>query len=344
MKVGLVYDPIYLKHDTGQHVENASRLEAVVSYLEQTGLMPKLTLIRPRAATTKEIALVHEKQYISHLQEVAAKGGGWLDSDTVMSPDSYQVATYAAGGVIMATEAVINREVVSAFALVRPPGHHATAQQAMGFCLFNNIAIATKYALAKYNLERILIIDFDIHHGNGTQAAFYDNPQVLYMSTHEYPFYPGTGSIEETGSGAGMGTTINIPLPAGCGDAEYLQVFEQIIIPAARRFSPQLIMVSAGYDLHWADPIGTMQVTTTGFTQMVKIIKELADELCDGRMVFTIEGGYNLTALATSIKATLDILLGNTNIEDPLGKSPRQSTTPSIAPLIKAIKEIHTLP
>ncbi len=344
MKVGYVYDPIYLKHDTGQHVENANRLEAIISHLEQTKLKQQLTHIKPRAASIEELSLVHDKQYISHIQDAAQRGGGWLDADTVMSPDSYEAAIYAAGGIVRATEAVMDGELDSAFALVRPPGHHATPQRAMGFCLFNNVAIATKYALAKYKLERILIIDFDVHHGNGTQATFYDNPQVLYISTHEYPFYPGTGDIDETGVGEAKGTTVNIPLPAGCGDAEYLSVFEQIIVPAAKRFSPQLILVSAGYDPHWAEGLALMQVSVTGFAQMVRIIKGLADELCGGRLVFTLEGGYNLTALATGIKATFDVLLGNTDIEDPLGQSSRRFATPSIASLIKAIKETHNLP
>jgi acetoin utilization deacetylase AcuC-like enzyme len=235
-------------------------------------------------------------------------------------------------------------EVGSAFALVRPPGHHATTTQAMGFCLFNNVAIATKYTLAKYNLERIAIIDFDVHHGNGTQESFYDNPQVLYTSTHESPFYPGTGSLDETGKGEAKGTTINIPLPAGCGDAEYLEVFEQIIVPVVRRFRPQLILVSAGYDTHWADGMAMMQVSVSGFAQLTKIIKGLADELCSGRLVFTLEGGYDLTALAASVKATFDVLLGSASIEDPLGLSPRGLAAPNIAPLIKAIKKIHNLP
>ena len=344
MTVGLIYDPIYLKHDTGQHVENAGRLEEVIFHLKQSGLIDQLTMIKPRPASVEEIGLVHSKHHISRIQEVAQNGGGWLDADTVTSPDSYQVALYAAGGAITATEAVINGAVGSAFALVRPPGHHATPEQAMGFCLFNNIAIAARYALDRHKLERILIVDFDVHHGNGTQAVFYQSPQVLYTSTHEFPFYPGTGSVAETGSGAGKGTTVNIPLPAGCADTEYSLVFEQIIVPAARRFKPQLMLVSAGYDLHWADPIALMQVTTTGFAQIVGTIKGLADELCDGRLVFSLEGGYNLTALATSIRATLDVLLGNTDIEDPLGKSPRPLTAPSIAPLIKQIKETQNLP
>ena len=342
MKVGLVYDPIYLKHDTGQHVENANRLEAIVSHLEQTGLKQQLTPIKPRPATVEELSLVHHKQHISHIQEAAQKGGGWLDADTVMSSSSYDAALYAAGGAIKATELVMNGEVASAFALVRPPGHHATPRRAMGFCLFNNVAIAAEYARAEYGLEHILIIDFDVHHGNGTQETFYDNPQVLYVSTHQYPFYPGTGSIKETGNGIAKGTTVNIPLPAGCGDTEYEQVFEQIIMPAAKRFEPQLILVSAGYDSHWADELALMQVSVSGFAQMVKTIKELADETCNGRLVFSLEGGYNLTALAASVKTTLDVLLGNTNITDPLGQPPRFAT-PGINHLIKEIKEVHKL-
>ena len=344
MKVGFVYDPIYLKHDTGQHVENAKRLEAIMSHLEKTGLKQQLALIKPRTASVEELLSVHYEQHISHIQDVAQSGGGWLDLDTVMSLDSYEAAIYAAGGTIRATEAVMSGEVGSAFALVRPPGHHATPGRAMGFCLFNNVAIAAKYALSKYNLERVAIIDFDVHHGNGTQEAFYDNPQVMYISTHEYPFYPGTGDVGETGSGAAKGTKVNIPLRAGCGDSEYLQVFEQIIVPVTKRFKPQLILVSAGYDSHWADEIAMMQVTTAGFAQMVKIIKQLADELCSGRLVFSLEGGYNLDALATSVKATFDVLLGNTNIEDPLGQPQRRFEIGSIAPLIKTIKEIHNLP
>jgi len=343
MKIGYVYDPIYLKHDTGTHVENAGRLEAIISHLEQTGLRQQLTPVKPRSASVEEIALVHNTEYISQIQDTAQRGGGWLDPDTVMSPDSYEAAIYAAGGLIKATEAVMDGEVSSAFALVRPPGHHATDRRAMGFCLFNNVAIAAKHALAKYKLDRIAIIDFDVHHGNGTQGTFYDDPQVLYISTHEYPFYPGTGGAEETGTGAGKGTTVNIPLPAGYGDTEYLQVFEQVIAPAVRRFNPGLILVSAGYDTHWNDGLALMQVSITGFAQMVKIIKELADELCGGHLVFTLEGGYNLTALSASVKATFDVLLGNTDIEDPLGQAPGGARAPDITRLIESIKGIHHL-
>ena len=344
MKVGLVYDPIYLKHDTGGHVENAARLEAIISHLEETGLKKQLTPIKPRAASVEELALVHTKQHISHIQDVAGKGGGWLDADTVMSPDSYEVALYAAGGVIAAAEAVMEGKVNSAFALVRPPGHHATPHHAMGFCLFNNIAIAAEHALARYKLERILIIDFDVHHGNGTQEIFYDRPEVMYISTHEYPFYPGTGSVGETGRGSAKGTTVNIPLPAGCGDNEYLLVFEQVITPAAKRFKPQLVLVSAGYDAHWADELALMQLSVSGFGEMARAIRGLANELCEGRLVFTLEGGYHLSALAASIKATFDVLLGKTSSDDPLGQSPRSAAAPKIDRLLTAIKEVHALP
>jgi acetoin utilization deacetylase AcuC-like enzyme len=342
MATGYVYHPIYLKHDTGRHVEIAARLEAIIAYLEKTGLTSQLTLIEPRPATIDEIALVHQRQYIKEIEETAAKGGGWLDPDTVMSSESYQAALYAAGGVIRAVEAVMVGEVANAFALVRPPGHHATASQAMGFCLFNNIAIAAKYALNKYKLERILIIDFDVHHGNGTQAAFYDNPHVMYISTHEYPFYPGTGRLEEVGSGEGRGTNLNIPLPAGCGDEEYLAAFEQIIVPAARRFKPQLILVSTGYDGHWGDPLAMMRLSVGGYGRMAGIIKGLADELCEGRLALTLEGGYNLKAQAASVKATFDALMG-VSFDTPEDVPSRRSDSPNIDSLIAEIKKLHKL-
>jgi acetoin utilization deacetylase AcuC-like enzyme len=212
----------------------------------------------------------------------------------------------------------------------------------MGFCLFNNIAIAARKALQSYGLKRILIVDFDVHHGNGTQDAFYSDPQVLYFSTHEYPFYPGTGGVDEIGYREGEGATINVPLPAGCGDTEYLRVFQEILVPAARRYQPQLILVSAGYDPHWTDQIALMQVTVEGFARMAEILKSLAEELCQGRLVFSLEGGYSTTALAASVKATLEVLQGESEIQDPLGK-PRMREAPSIEPLLQELKRIHAL-
>jgi acetoin utilization deacetylase AcuC-like enzyme len=315
-----------------------------MTHLEQSGLKSQLVPVEPRPATTQELSLVHEKQHIIRIRDMAQKGGGWLNGDTIMSADSFEAALYAVGGAIRATEAVMDEEVASTFALLRPPGHHATLEGAMGFCLFNNVAITAKYAINKYKLERILVIDFDVHHGNGTQDTFYNDPRVLYISTHQYPHYPGTGGIDETGGGQGAGTTLNIPLPAGCGDSEYLKVFREIIIPAAGHFEPQLVLVSAGYDAHWADELAMMEMTVAGFTRMVRVIKEMADKLCSGRLVFSLEGGYNLVGLSSSVRATLGVLLGSTTVEDPLGESPHRVEAQDITSLVERIKEIHKLP
>src|SRR4030042_1661430 len=218
MKAGLVYDPIYLEHDTGDHVENARRLVDAMSCLNETGIKAKLTGVPARRASLEELQTVHAPEYTSYVKSKAEKGGGWLDPDTVISLKSYEAALYAAGGVLAAVDAVMTGEVDNAFALVRPPGHHAIQDRAMGFCIFNNVAVAAKFALNNFNLHRILIADFDVHHGNGTQDSFYADPQVLYFSTHQYPFYPGTGWIDETGTGVGKGTTVNFPMAAGWGD------------------------------------------------------------------------------------------------------------------------------
>ncbi|MBE0480193.1 MAG: histone deacetylase [Dehalococcoidia bacterium] len=320
MNTGLVYDPLYLEHDTGAHVENSQRLVETVKVLQDSGLMNRLALISPRPASIEELCLVHTEYHTGHVQRAASKGGEWLDGDTYCSPESFTVALHAAGGVLRGVDAIMNKEVANAFALVRPPGHHATPDQAMGFCLFNNIAVAAKYARAGFGLTRILIADFDVHHGNGTEEVFYEDPSVFYFSTHQYPHYPGTGAITDQGSGEGRGTTLNIPLPAGCGDAEYLRAYREILVPLAQRFKPELILVSAGYDLHWADPLSGMQLTVDGLAEIVGIIKGLADELCGGRLLLTLEGGYHLKALAYSIKATLEVLLGGPRSADPLGK------------------------
>ena len=343
MRVGLVYDPIYLEHDTGRHMEHPARLASVMALLEDSSTVRQLTPLRPRAASVEELTTVHSPGLVSYVESYAQQGGGYLDADTVVSPASYNVALYAAGGNLSAVDAVMKGEVESAFALVRPPGHHALRWETMGFCLFNNIAIAAKHAVNGYGLERILIVDFDVHHGNGTQDTFYSDPHVLYFSTHQHPFYPGSGHVEEKGLGLGEGATVNVPLPAGCGDAEYLRAFDEILVPVAQRFHPQLILVSAGYDPHWADRISSMQVSVTGFARMVGIIKGLAHELCDGRMALTLEGGYDLDALAYSVKATLDVLLGNDDIADPLGQPPQERVAPPIDSLLRAVKETHGL-
>jgi acetoin utilization deacetylase AcuC-like enzyme len=342
MKVGYVYDPVYLRHDTGEHPENSRRLEAIIAGLEQSGLKQRLTLIRPRPATEAELALIHHKEHLDHVKELAAKGGGWLDIETVMSSGSYAAALHAAGGAIRAVDAVMAGEVGSAFALVRPPGHHTTPLKAMGFCIFNNVAIAARYALKEHGLGRVAIIDFDVHHGNGTQEAFYDDPAVLYVSTHQYPHYPGTGGIKETGSGPAAGTNINIPLPAGCGDTEYERVFTQIIVPAVKRFRPEFILASAGFDASRGDELADMQVTVTGFAKIVSIINQLAVELCTGRLVLCLEGGYDLTAMASAVRAIFYVLLGEPEKEVQAGP-PRWSSSPDIETLVTIVKKTHGL-
>jgi len=341
MKAGLVYDPIYLEHDTGSHPENSQRLVAMMSHLEETGTKEKLTLLSPRPASLEEIEMVHAPEYISQIKSKAERGGGWLDPDTVVCPASYEVALYAAGGLLTAVETVMKGEVDSAFALVRPPGHHAIHNRAMGFCIFNNVAIAAKFALSKFNLSRVLIADFDVHHGNGTQDTFYADPKVLYFSTHQYPFYPGTGWMDETGTGEGEGTTVNFPMNAGWGDEEYSRAFNEVLVPVAQRFQPQLILVSVGFDPHWADSLATMQVSVTGFAQMVTVLKKLASELCQRRLVFTLEGGYNLQVAASALKATFNVLLDNPEIDDPIGKPSTARKPGGFDEHIEKIKKIH---
>lgn len=345
MKVGLVYDPIYLRHETGAHVESGKRLEETFDLLERTSLLKKLTLIKPRKASSEELQMVHDSSHISRVEAFSQRGGGWLDGDTVTSAESYKVALYAVGGVLQGIDALLKGvcpEANSIFCLVRPPGHHATKSRSMGFCLFNNIAIAARYAQGNYKIKRILIADFDVHHGNSTQEAFYDDPNVFYFSTHQYPFYPGTGAIDELGHGAGRRATVNVPLPAGCGDEGYLKVYEQILVPAARRFQPQLILVSAGFDPHWADQIAMMRLSVNGFAKITALLKSLAQELCEGKILFTLEGGYNLQALSYGIKSGLEILLEEKPGEEPLGPGP-EGKAPPIDSILEAVKKVQQL-
>jgi acetoin utilization deacetylase AcuC-like enzyme len=339
VKVGLVYDPVYLGHDTGEHPENEQRLEAIVSQLKEYGLWEKLTHITPRPATMEELLRVHSERHILSVRQMAVSGGGQIDAETVVSRHSFKAALYAAGGVESAVEAVMRGEVSATFALVRPPGHHATREQAMGFCLFNNMAVGAAHALDRYGLGRVLILDFDVHHGNGTQDIFSSESRVCYISVHQSPLYPGSGYVDERG----VGNMFNIPLPPGCGDDEYEHIYDEIVIPLGRRFSPQLILVSAGFDAHWADSLASMCLSITGYAEITRRIKALADECCGGKVVFSLEGGYNPAALAGSVKAVLDVLLGNEKIEDKLGACPSGEKRPDITMLLVRLKEVFEL-
>jgi acetoin utilization deacetylase AcuC-like enzyme len=341
--VGLLYDPLFLEHDTGSHPENAGRLRATMTLLEESGILGRLARLEARDATPEELALVHDARYVGAVERAAAEGGGWADPDTLITPRSYDVAVRAAGAVLAGVDGVMRREVAAAFALVRPPGHHATPVQAMGFCLFNSVAVAAAYALDRYGLERIAIVDYDVHHGNGTQDAFYDDGRVLYVSTHEYPFYPGTGAAHETGTGDGRGTTVNIPLPDACGDAEYARAFDEVVLPALRRVRPDVILVSAGYDAHYADPLAMERLSVDGYGALVQRLVDVAGELCGGRLVCALEGGYDFTALSWSVRRTIEVLLGAAPTPDPLGPDAHPRTPAEFEARLAEVKRIHGL-
>jgi acetoin utilization deacetylase AcuC-like enzyme len=340
--VGFVYDPVFLEHDTGTHPENGQRMTATMALLEECGLLDKLERLPVRAATPDELALVHDRRYIEGVRRVAEQGGGWVDPDTLITPRSYDVAARVVGGTLRAVDAVRRAEATSAYCLVRPPGHHATPVQAMGFCLLNHVAVAAAYALDRHGLERVAIVDWDVHHGNGTQDAFYDDPRVLYVSTHEYPFYPGTGRAEETGTGEGRGTTVNIPMPHGSGDAEHVAAFEQIVAPALRRFRPHLILVSSGFDAHFADEIAMQRVSVDGYGRLASVVKAAADEVCEGRLVAAQEGGYHLTALPWCVRRTIETLRGEDVAPDPLGTMENREPA-GFAEMLAQVRSIHGL-
>ncbi len=340
MATGLVYHPIYLKHDTGPHPERAARLVEIRAALEREGLWERLRHLSPRPATMEELARVHSPEHIRWVAECSQKGGGWVDMDTILSSGSYRAALYAAGGAIVAAEAVVRGEVANAFAMVRPPGHHATRDRAMGFCLLNNVAIAAHAALAGGLAQRIFIFDYDVHHGNGTEEAFDADPRVFYFSTHQHPLYPGTGHADDMGEGEGRGTTLNVPLPPESGDEELRQVC-QLMAQAARRFRPDLMLVSAGYDGHWLDGISQLQLSVGGYSHIAEAIREVAGEVCGGRVVFLLEGGYHPAALSASVVATYRVLLGD-EWADPLGP-PMPYPAPDISPLLRGLRHLHGL-
>lgn len=341
MTTAYVYDPLYLQHNRPGHVERRERLETTMQVLEERQLLDRMIKIEATAVAMEHLLEVHDRRYVQQAKEIAHRGGGNLDPDTYVNSHSYDVALLAAGGLLNLVNTILDGEADNGFALVRPPGHHALAGRGMGFCIFNNIAIAAKYALNRKGVSRILIADFDLHHGNSTHDIFYQSDEVLYFSTHQYPYYPGTGHWDSIGRGQGEGFTANVPLPAGVGDEGYGRVFDEVLYPLAERYHPQLILVSAGYDAHWADPLGMMLLSTTGYAYLTRTLKEMAEEFCQGRLVFTLEGGYDLQALAHSIAATIQTLLGDEEINDPLGPSPR--TEVSVEDIILHAKGIHRL-
>jgi acetoin utilization deacetylase AcuC-like enzyme len=308
LRTALISDRRFLKHFAGRsHPERPERAAVMIEMADDLH-RPGILALSPREARTEELELCHDPAYIAEVKRSASMPHYDFDGDTHASPDSYQTALLAAGGVLTAVEAVMDGAADNAFAIVRPPGHHALAMRAMGFCLFNNVAIAARYLIRHRGLKRVLVVDWDVHHGNGIQDIFYESPEVLYFSTHQFPFYPGTGTLDEIGYGAGAGYTVNAPMPASFGDDEYLRVFDDLLAPVVRQFRPEFILVSSGFDAHFRDPLGGMRVTEDGFTALARRVKRMAAEHCGGRMVAALEGGYDLQALAASGRSVIEEL------------------------------------
>ncbi len=306
----IIYDDIYLKHDTWpDHPENSARIINTIEHLRSANCWQKLDIKKPRAATEAEVSAIHSTSQIVQIAEIASSGGGYLDPDTYVSSDSYEAALNAAGAPLTAIDLIMDKKVDNAFCLVRPPGHHATPEKGMGFCLFNNVAIAAKYIQSRYSLDRIVIIDWDVHHGNGTQDAFYDDPSVMYFSMHRYPFYPGTGAEEETGKDSGSGFTINIPLSYNTEPQEYLKFFEEILEKRVKPFKPQFILISSGFDAYRLDPISGLSLEASDYNKLTKLTQNVAKYCCDGRIVSCLEGGYHLLDLPKCIEEHLNGLM-----------------------------------
>jgi acetoin utilization deacetylase AcuC-like enzyme len=310
---GLVLDDVYWTHLAGvsDHPERPERLTAIRDGLDRAGLLKSLRRIAPRRVTDQELTLVHTRPYVDLVRRELSTLRGTADlstGDTLVSPGSLEAAQFAAGGVLNAVDSVMTKSVKNAFCAVRPPGHHATPTRGMGFCIFNNVAIAARYVQKTHQVRRVLIVDWDYHHGNGTQDIFYDDDSVFVFDTHDYGAYPGTGSAAETGRGKAAGTKLNVPMPVRSGDAQFLDVFKTKLVPAARKFKPDFILISAGFDGMRNDVLGRFDITPDGFAAMTRVVVDLANELCEGRIVSVLEGGYRLDGLSESVVAHVKTL------------------------------------
>ncbi len=336
MAVGIVKHEIYMEHVMdAYHPESPLRLEHIYTMLDEIG-KENLVLIKPRMATHEEIALAHAPEYIASIAATKGKDYSRLDPDTSTCAKSYEAACMAVGGVLNLLDTVQNGDVDSGFALVRPPGHHAEYERAMGFCIFNNIAVGARYLQRKHGLKRILIVDYDLHHGNGTQHIFYRDFEILYFSTHQFPYYPGTGAYREVGEGAGKGYTVNVPFSYGMGDDEYEYVFRELLVPLAGAYKPEIVLVSAGFDTYYNDPLGGMSVTEKGFAVMTRILLDIAQKNCGGKLMCTLEGGYDVRGEASSVKAVLTELKGVPFTE------PHREISPSdeAVQIVQRVKEV----
>lgn len=344
-KTAYVTHKRYNEHTMSGHPEHAGRLSSVWQHIKDAALTERLTPLKPQLLAESTILLAHDAELLNSLGNIESLIDSrlyMLNPDTYMVPNSYTIARLAAGGVCAAVDAVMDGETDNALVAVRPPGHHATPSTAMGFCLLNNIAIGARHAQDTHGINRVMIVDYDVHHGNGTQDIFYFDEDVLFLSTHQSPLFPGTGMLQEIGEGPGAGTTINVPLRAGTGDKSLAQIYHEVVWPAAERFQPELIMVSAGFDAHWRDPIGGMRLTLNGFDHLTRELMAMADKLCDGKIVFVMEGGYDLEVIGMGMMNVARALLGDDKIEDPLGPAPMKSE-PKVERVIASVKNLHNL-
>lgn len=341
MTTAIITSPNYLVHHREDHPENAHRLRAIEDALSASGLNDHVKRLEPQPAMLEQITAVHDLGYVAALQKTMADAPGYIDyAPTYIVPESFNVAILSAGGAITAVDAVLNGEADSAFAFIRPPGHHAVPTAAMGFCLFNNVAIAARHAQAR-GFKKPMIIDFDVHHGNGTQDAFYADPSVFFISTHEEGIYPGTGALAETGAHGGEGYNLNVPLPPGAGDAAFERILAEVLAPAAARFVPDILLISAGFDAHWRDPLAHLQVTLNGYAMLARGLQKLAHKHCGGKLVFVLEGGYQREALAGGVLAVLRVLLDQPLPPDAIG--PAQRPEPDVRGVIEQVRRIQQL-
>ena len=343
MSTGIVKDWRYAEHNMGlDHPESPQRIEAIYKMLEKEKAFASYPLIEPRPAQEEEIELIHTSSYVKMIKETSGQERVCLDPDTSTSPRSYEIALLAAGGLLKAADLIMEGKIQNAFALVRPPGHHAEASQARGFCIFNNIAIAAQYLISKLGLKRILIVDWDLHHGNGTQHAFDSRSDVLYFSTHQFPHYPGTGFWNEVGSGDGEGYTVNVPLSPGKTEEDFLYIFQQILSPIAAAYKPEFILVSAGFDIFEGDPLGGMSVSAKGFGVLAAELMTLAHTTAKDRLLFTLEGGYNLSGLEDGVRNVLLVLAGQEKISPPQARI-SAATEKELGPVFKVQKKYWPL-
>ena len=348
IKVGLLRDPRFRDHETPpQHPERPQRLAVIERLLEDAALTERLIPVAAEEASEEALRRVHSAAHLDLLaraDQAAQSRPVALDADTVMSADSLRATRLASGGVLRAAEQVARGAVEAAFCLPRPPGHHATREQAMGFCLTNHVAVAAAQLLASGAAARVAVVDFDVHHGNGTQAIFWDEPRLLYLSLHQYPHYPGTGGLEERGGDGARDTTLNLPLPAGCGDEAYLRCFDEVVLPALRRFQPSMLLISAGFDAHWRDPLAAQNLSGNGYRAIAQRLAYVAAELHAGQ-VYVLEGGYDSEAIAWAVRHCIDVLLGNPPADDPVGPPPQalQRRAPDIGGLIVRARSLHQL-